>query len=197
MNQISFFMISVVAIVIIGCRSTKYATEDRPSEWAERIELRGFNNLFKIDEDLYRAEQPNTKDMLVLQQFGIKSILNLRLIQNDNYEARKTFLKLNHVSVNTFKMSYNQVLESIRIIDSAEKPILIHCLHGSDRTGVVVAVYRIVKQGWAKEEAIAEFAQGGYGYHESWFPNLVLLIEDLDVEKLQLDLAADSNIRPH
>lgn len=194
----SMYKLIFLLIIVLnaGCSSTKIIPTSRPIEWAQKVELNGLNNFFKVDENLYRAEQPRTKDMVALQKFGIKTILNLRLLKDDKYEARETTMALRHVSVNTLKMSYDEILEAIKVIDNSEKPILIHCLHGSDRTGTVVAAYRIVKQGWTKEAAINEFKLGGFGYHEKWFPNLLRLLETLDIEKLKSDLD-NSKIQPH
>ena len=75
-----------------------------------------------------------------------------------------------------------QVLASIR---DAPKPVLVHCWQGSDRTGAVVAAYRIAFQGWTREQAIDELVNGGYGYHASYYPNIVALIRSLDVAKLK------------
>lgn len=58
-----------------------------------------------------------------------------------------------------------QVVEALRIIRNADGPIVIHCWHGADRTGLISALYRIVFQGWTKEEAIDELMHGGFGYH--------------------------------
>lgn len=38
----------------------------------------------------------------------------------------------------------------------------IHCLHGEDRTGLVVALYRIRIQGWPKEKARKEMIDNGF-----------------------------------
>jgi hypothetical protein len=46
------------------------------------------------------------------------------------------------------------------------------------------AVYRIVVQGWTKDEAISEMTQGGFGFH-AVFPNLVHYLRKLDVEKMK------------
>jgi protein tyrosine/serine phosphatase len=47
-------------------------------------------------------------------------------------------------------------------------PVLIHCWHGADRTGVVAAVYRMALQGWDKDAARHEMFRGGFGYHTLW-----------------------------
>ena len=64
------------------------------------------------------------------------------------------------------------------------KPVLIHCRHGSDRTGLIVALYRILYQNWTKEDALEEMLKGGYGHH-SIFKNLPQIIRQIDVEKLR------------
>ena len=66
--------------------------------------------------------------------------------------------------------------------------MLVHCKHGSDRTGCVVAAYRMVFNNWSKEDAIQEFKDEKFGYHENMFPNLVNLLESIDVESLKTEV---------
>ena len=40
--------------------------------------------------------------------------------------------------------------------DPAKRPVFVHCKHGADRTGTMVAFYRILFEGWSKDEAIRE-----------------------------------------
>jgi hypothetical protein len=77
------------------------------------------------------------------------------------------------------------VLEAMKILsDPANRPIVIHCQHGSDRTGAMMALYRIVVQGWTKDDAIREMNAGGY-HHSSWFSNLDRYVANADVEALR------------
>jgi len=41
--------------------------------------------------------------------------------------------------------------------------VLVHCLHGQDRTGLAIAMYRVIKQGWTCTKAIEEAKSLGYG----------------------------------
>ena len=72
---------------------------------------------------------------------------------------------------------------------NAEGPVLIHCWHGSDRTGLVSALYRIVSQGWSKEDAIDELMHGGYGHH-SLYKNIPEFIRHADVEEIKRQVFA-------
>ena len=81
-----------------------------------------------------------------------------------------------------------QLLEALTLIKNRKGPLLIHCWHGSDRTGATVAAYRLVFQNWSKEQAIDEMVNGGYGYHAGIYPNLLELINKLDVAKIRKQL---------
>ena len=41
-------------------------------------------------------------------------------------------------------------------------PVYVHCEHGSDRTGLLIALYRVVHQGWTREEANREWVRNGH-----------------------------------
>jgi len=48
-------------------------------------------------------------------------------------------------------------------IQQPPKPVLIHCEHGEDRTGLIVMAYRVAFCRWSKDEAMAEALR--FGYH--------------------------------
>ena len=47
----------------------------------------------------------------------------------------------------------------------------------------MVAIYRIIVEGWSKEEAIKELTEGGFGFHSIW-DELVDYIQKLDVDEI-------------
>ncbi len=89
----------------------------------------------------------------------------------------------------TGEITDNNVIESLRIISISDGPILIHCWHGSDRTGLISAMYLIVFQGWLKNEAIDELMHGGYGYH-SIYKNIQKYIRKADIEAIKMKVFA-------
>ena len=70
--------------------------------------------------------------------------------------------------------------ECLRIIKRAPKPVLVHCMHGSDRTGTIVAAYRILEQGWSPDDAIAELKEPRFGYHSNVYPYIPNLLKGID-----------------
>lgn len=148
----------------------------------------GGTNLHRVNTNLFRSEQPTKLGMEYLEEQGIKTVLNLRHFRTDKREAKNTNLNLEQVNINTWTITYSEVVEALKIIRDAEKPILVHCVHGSDRTGCVVAAYRMVYDGWSKKEAIAEFIEPKYGYHAKLFPKILSLLESIDIEELRDEL---------
>lgn len=51
---------------------------------------------------------------------------------------------------------------AMELCDEANWPVLVHCLHGQDRTGLIVAMFRVLKQGWPIEQARGEMLAMGF-----------------------------------
>ena len=188
LNNMKFkFCVFTTCLILVSCGISQ-AVINRPTTWAQKIQSSSFQNLYKVDENLFRSEQPTKMGMKELQDLGVKTILNVRNLRNDNCEGKSSNLILKRKRINTWTIKYDEVVSALRIIQESPKPVLIHCKHGSDRTGCIVAAYRMSIQNWAKEDAIYEFKRGGYGFHEDAFKNVLLLLESIDVEKLKNDL---------
>ena len=155
---------------------------------AQKINGKGFKNLYKINDSLYRSEQPSKAGMKQLEILGIKTVLNFRNHHNDKDEVAKTNLIVERIALNTNKIAYTDIVQTLKIIKQSKKPILLHCLHGSDRTGCMIAAYRMAYNNYTKEEAIAELIQPQFGYHQTWFPNIIELLNSIDVQQLKKDL---------
>lgn len=57
----------------------------------------------------------------------------------------------------------NGYVEALRIMnDPARQPVLVHCGAGTERTGCVVALYRMFEEGWTLEDAYAEADDKGH-----------------------------------
>jgi len=132
---------------------------------AERQTIGRLKNAYKIDEGIYRSEQPDQNDFIALEKMGLSEVLNVRRLVKDDKKARKTELKLHHISMKAGDMKERDVIKALKIINDRKGPLLIHCWHGSDRTGMLVAMYRLVFQNWAKDDAIHEMTKGNFGFH--------------------------------
>jgi protein tyrosine phosphatase (PTP) superfamily phosphohydrolase (DUF442 family) len=157
----------------------------RPENWAEAIDGgEDLPNLFKIDEGFYRGAQPRNDGIRRLQEMGIRTVVSFRTSHSDRKESERSGLDYVRLPMHPWDVDENEVIEFLSVaIDPERRPVFVHCYHGSDRTGMMTAVYRVVVQGWSKGEAIDEMKNGGFGFHKS-FQNMIDYIEDLDPEAL-------------
>lgn len=166
------------------CREDAAGRASRPPRWATPVPAKHLKNLYQLDEKVFRSAQPDKEGFRELQQLGIRTVLSFRDHHSDNDEAQGTGIELFRVKMEAGEIETAQVIEALRIIKEANGPILIHCWHGSDRTGLISALYRIVFQGWSKDEAVDELKNGGYGYH-SLYKNIPEFIRDIDVAAIK------------
>jgi tyrosine-protein phosphatase SIW14 len=184
MQIINKKIILLIAIFIASCTSQPHSSTIRNKSWASKIKTSTLNNLYKINDSMYRSEQPTYQEFKYLNQFGIKSILNLRANHNDSNLIKNNNLEKYSVKITTNNITEDNIIASLKIINAAKKPLLIHCKHGSDRTGIVVAMYRIVFENWTKENAIDELINGGYGFHHQ-YDNIPAYIRNVDINAIK------------
>lgn len=138
--------------------------------WAEPVKEDA--NLYRIDDKLYRSEQLTRADAPHIKALGIKRVVNLRYFdRNDNHTAlAQSGAELFNQPLLTWRITPKQIAQTLHLIEQRRRhgPVLIHCYHGADRTGLIAAMYRIVYQNWPIEEARREMQQGPYGYHSIW-----------------------------
>ena len=164
------------------------AADPRPAEWARPIRLVGVPNLHQVTHSVYRSAQPTAEGMKNLQELGVRTVINLRAFHSDRDEVSETGLLNEELSVKTWHIEDEDVVRVLRVVkDPANGPYLIHCQHGADRTGTMVAMYRMVIQGWPRDKTIDELVNGGYGFHSIW-KNILAYLREVDVEKIKAEV---------
>ena len=177
----------VITLTLLLLTACSTEPKIRPSTWGQKIQGSQIRALYKVDNHLYRSGLPSQRGMHYAEKLGIRYVLNLHHFGNDNAEIRGTKLQVKQIRIHVTKMTYADIVQSLRYITKAKQPVLVHCLTGADRTGVVVAAYRMLN-GWPKQEAINEMVNGGYHFRRHLFPNLIPLVEDIDIQQLKRDV---------
>ncbi len=107
----------------------------RPGTWATPVSAEHLKNFYKLDDKLYRSAQPDKKAFEELKSLGIRNVLSLRDYHSDD-DGEDLGLNLFRVKMDAGEIETEKVVEALRIIRNAEGPVLVHCWHGSDRTGL-------------------------------------------------------------
>jgi tyrosine-protein phosphatase SIW14 len=126
-------------------------------------------NFGEVNGKLYRGAQPSVGGLRRLSELGIKTIVNLRgkgeSVSSEEKEARALGLRFFNVPFGSASRPRDADMKLVlSIINTPEyQPIFVHCKQGADRTGTVIAIYRITHDGWTDEQAKAE--ANHYGLH--------------------------------
>lgn len=169
-----------------GSRATSDApASSRPAKWAQPLSSPGLPNLHQVSDDIYRSAQPTAEGYLAAHQLGIRSVLRLRVVTS-RHDPAAAGLKVFDLPFNAWSVNDDVVLHAMRILSHAHRdgPFLVHCQHGADRTGLIVAMYRIIFEDWPREDAIAELTEGDFGFHPI-FVNIPQYIRTVDIEKFK------------
>jgi protein tyrosine/serine phosphatase len=176
------FVAAAMALLVFGARAETNSPARMP---AAKIEKAGLPNLHRISERLYRSAQPGDEGFAELQRLGIKTVINLRAFHSDQSALKTLGVKQEHIYFKTWHPEEEDVVRFLKLVtDTNTAPVLVHCQHGADRTGTMIAIYRIAVEGWSKQDAIKEMTGGQFGFHQVW-SNLVRFINDLDVDALK------------
>lgn len=156
----------------------------RNAEWA--TPLPQVSNLHQVTPALYRSARLDSSDVAQLQALGVKTVISLRSLHSDTQVLEGSGIRAVRIPINTWAIRDKHVIDTMRSIRAAEQqgPVLLHCLHGADRTGMMAAMYRMLYQGWPREKAIDELKNGGYGYHAVW-KNIESYLKRVNVDEIR------------
>ncbi|MDR2885367.1 MAG: tyrosine-protein phosphatase [Rikenellaceae bacterium] len=186
----SISLLALLCIALTACGQHP-AAEVRKPQWATPVAARHVENLYLVDTGVYRCGQPSAEGFKELYELGVREILNLRNHHGDESKAAGVPLVLHRIKMNAGDSQTDRFVEALRIIRDRRGPIAIHCWHGSDRTGAVVALYRIAFQDWTPAEALDELMNGGYGYH-TYYKNIPAYFRTIDPADLKARVFGDA-----
>jgi protein tyrosine/serine phosphatase len=123
--------------------------------------VNGIGNFGKVNDHLYRGAEPDSPAIKSLQQLGIKNIIDLRtrreVWSREAPKAADAGMTYTNVPLNGLgRPTDEQVDHILTLIETLPGPVFIHCEHGCDRTGTIIACYRIRHDHWPLEDAVNE-----------------------------------------
>lgn len=134
--------------------------------------------------NLFRGGKPLPDGLKLLQKTGVRTVVNLKVTDGEGEHVRRLGMAYHHIPMNPNEPSDEDVLAFLRIMASPDKyPVYVHCNLGSDRTGFMIAAYRIVMQNVEKQEAIDEMVEGPYGFHSYLHWPLISYLKKMDPEQ--------------
>jgi protein tyrosine/serine phosphatase len=123
--------------------------------------VNGIPNFGKVNDRLYRGSEPNRTAIKNLQKLGVKTIIDLRsggeVSAREAARAAAAGITYTNVPLNGLTRPTDaQVDHVLALIESSPGPVFVHCEHGCDRTGTIIACYRIRHDHWSLADAQLE-----------------------------------------
>jgi len=123
--------------------------------------------LYRVNDTIYRGRQPDRQEIPQLASAGIHTVLDLRgALDHKSWEkaAVKT-AGMQYVRIGlsgVFPPTQHQLNRILAVLeDPTAGPVYIHCRRGADRSGLVIACYRIAHDHWTNAQAMKEAREQG------------------------------------
>jgi protein tyrosine/serine phosphatase len=143
---------------------------------ARKLALQGVPKLGEVSPALYRGAQPTHQGFQKLAEMGINIVVDLRERGRKGEDQLVTSLGMRFVAIpwNCFHPKDADMARFLQLLrDNRGKKIFVHCQTGDDRTGMMIAAYRMAEQGWTAKEAMKEMEAYGFtSTHHVYCPGL-------------------------
>ena len=131
--------------------------------------LVGLSNVGRVSPAIFRGAQPLPEGYKTLKEMGIKTVINLRSQHGEKDIVEAAGMQSIEVPMDIFRSvdieKANKIINSM--LNPSNQPVYVHCKLGEDRTGVVIAAYRMRVDGWLLSDAEAEMQS--FGFNDLWF----------------------------
>jgi len=140
----------------------------------------GIKNFHQVNQNVYRGGQPNEAGFEQLAKLGVKTVIDLREAgQRSLNEAKAvTAAGMKYVNVPMTGLtppSESEIHQILALLgDTANGSVFVHCMRGADRTGAVIAAYRIYHDHWTNSQALNEAKALGMSFFQLPRKNFIL-----------------------
>lgn len=154
-----------------AARAAAQPSHDLSRTIAEKMRVDGVQNFGAVTPTLFRGAQPTPKGLKTLSKMGVGIVIDLRETNESKLEEEEVsklgmkFVGIPWRCTDPKDEYFAKFLTVIR--DNPDKKIFVHCRVGVDRTGMMIASYRMAEEGWTAEEALREMKAFGFSsYHQ-------------------------------
>ena len=168
-----FAILFAAALVLPACSGVPDAQSSD-----EELAQAPMENFHKVRAGLYRGGHPSTAGVAYLKKIGIKTIVDLEVadfieatpwsISQELSDAKKDGVRVIRHPMSALEPAlssdFDHMIDTMmeQLDDTALMPVYVHCAHGQDRTGLVIALERVIDEGWTPAAAHAEMMKLGF-----------------------------------
>jgi len=142
---------------------------------ANKLTIAGVKNFGEVTATLYRGGQPSGEGYQALAKMGVNIVVDGRLSGHDQERKQVEKAGMQYVAIPWHCLfPRDEVMARFLAVLRANpgKKVFVHCRYGDDRTGMMIAAYRMSVEGWTAKEARREMDQ--FGFKPMVCPSLIL-----------------------
>jgi tyrosine-protein phosphatase SIW14 len=157
-------------IVVIGVLAFVSLISGAQVSWCQAEKEQGLPNFGRVTDNLYRGGQPTSDGFSTLHGMGVGIVVDFREKPADMATEKRQVESLGMKSVDipwsaNHEPSSDQIVEFLDLVrTNPDTKIYVHCRRGADRTGAMIAAYRIAIEHKSVTDAVAEM----HRYHYDW-----------------------------
>lgn len=174
------FLTFAAASVPTFAKGAKDSASSAPA--AQRLNLDGVDNFARVSDMLYRGAQPSNLAYNELKNIGVSVIVDFR-DEKPEIAKEKASVEADGMQFISLPWSgrsiptHDEVITFLNLMrDTQGKKVFVHCKEGRDRTGTMVALYRITFSHWSVAQALEEMHE--FKYHATFLPGLAKYVKE-------------------
>jgi len=125
-------------------------------------------NFGRVNANYFRGAEPRDEEYARLASAGVRTVIDLRshdVDAEDRLLVERAGMTYVQIPMTTHVPPTSAVIARfLELVDDPQRqPVYVHCVGGRHRTGVMTAVYRMVREGWAADRAFKEMKAYRFG----------------------------------
>jgi len=154
----------------------------------EKVSITGVPNAGRVNPHLYRGGQPTAAGLAALRSLGVTTIVSFTLegedAKSEAAASRTLGLQFIHLPWSASgEPPEDYVSQFLELASPTHSGVVFaHCKAGADRTGLMIAAYRVLSDGWPLNQALDEM--DAFGYEVEFHPQLRRFVRNLALKRI-------------
>lgn len=162
---VSFILSAFAFSHPFSCVAKTEPKELTPANAHVRKKIEDLPNFHEVHPFLFRSGEPTKQGLCKLKEMGIKTLIDLRAPSEQKFDEKEAAAELDMKYIRMVMTSAPPTKEQVstllnEIKKAQQEPsngkVLVHCAHGSDRTGCMIGIWRVTQESWSYDDAYKE-----------------------------------------